>query len=231
MTARPALALPHALPSGRVVDLAAPCLDGLDWRADVARPLARIARWSGGTSGGIWSVAQHSIVGADALLDETGDPRTALAFLLHDAAEIVFGNIQCKARAALDLHVALGLRLALGPVVAEAALRDIGGGLFLGALSGFDAALTGEFHRLVGLPKALPPAMRRAVDEMDLRMADAEDRMLCPALADGHRRRDIHGAMVDAAPIRRRGPLTPWPEKKVIAAYLSRLAQWRIRAD
>ena len=57
----------HQSRTGRLVDLLAPDFSALDIREDIAVPLSRLARFGGGTAAAPWSVAQHSVTGADAL--------------------------------------------------------------------------------------------------------------------------------------------------------------------
>jgi uncharacterized protein len=63
---------------------------------DIARGLARVARWNGQTNGAhIFSVAQHSLL-VEAIagaLNPAAGARTRLAVLLHDAAEYVIGDM------------------------------------------------------------------------------------------------------------------------------------------
>lgn len=75
------------------VDLRAPKQTDVNFSL-IAQALSRIARYNGlnGDAGG-YSVAQHSIYGADALFFETGDELLAGYFLLHDAHEAYLGDI------------------------------------------------------------------------------------------------------------------------------------------
>lgn len=60
----------------------------------VARALARSPRFVTHTNGDLsYSVGQHSVVGCNAILVQKKRPDLALAFLLHDAHEYVFGDI------------------------------------------------------------------------------------------------------------------------------------------
>lgn len=81
--------------SGRRLDLLDPSPLDVEIE-DIAHGLARVARWNGQTAGDhIFSVAQHSLLveGIAHQLREAVPPRTALAILLHDAAEYVIGDI------------------------------------------------------------------------------------------------------------------------------------------
>ena len=96
--------------SGLAIDLVKPDLSAVDIVTDIAVPLSLISRFDGHASnhtGTGYSVAQHCIKGADAMLRETGgDTDAALAFLLHDAHEVFSGDITTPVVEALD-HLAI----------------------------------------------------------------------------------------------------------------------------
>lgn len=215
---------------GRLVDLLAPDFTHLDLAEDIARPLARIARFAGATMGERpWTVAQHSVVGAEALLEETGDATAALAFLVHDAHEVFLGDIPRPAACALDHYVMTGLRLTLGPIAAEAAVRQAGGSFFAVALAGFAASLDRAVHRLAGLPPELPKPLRAAVAEMDDRMLRTElSDQMAPTKGRPDQIAAAWGRIPSLAPIRRRGRLAPWRETEAADRWLTRFHQWRI---
>ena len=80
--------------SGRVVTLG----PEIDWReldiaGDMAEALARLCRYGGDVPGGVYSVAQHSVMMADAALAETGDAFLAAHCLLHDGHEWIIGDM------------------------------------------------------------------------------------------------------------------------------------------
>lgn len=64
---------------------------------DVAERLAKINRFAGGTRN-FYSVAQHSVIVAEALAD---DPKAALYGLLHDAHEAWMSDIPTRVKHAL----------------------------------------------------------------------------------------------------------------------------------
>jgi uncharacterized protein len=89
--------------SGRRLDLLDPSPFDVEIE-DIAHGLARVARWNGQTKGPYpFSVAQHSLlveaIARHSLLDMP--PKTALAVLLHDAAEYVIGDIISPFKAVL----------------------------------------------------------------------------------------------------------------------------------
>lgn len=78
-------------PDGSVRDLAAPDPAEIDFFA-MANALSKIARFNGSNPGIAYSVAQHSVMGADAIFNETGDAQLAAWFLLHDGEEYLLGD-------------------------------------------------------------------------------------------------------------------------------------------
>lgn len=80
-------------PEGRTIDLAAVTAADIDFDW-IAETLAKIPRWGGKNPGAPFSVAQHCVMGANALHRETGDVRLAAAFLLHDAHEAFIGDFE-----------------------------------------------------------------------------------------------------------------------------------------
>lgn len=225
------------LRSGRVIDLARPDLTGIDIAAEIAQPLARLARWTGHTIDADqkltgYSVAQHCVVGADALAAETGCTTHALLFLLHDAHEALIGDIPPPVVAALDEYMEQVLRVAFGETAAGDLRLRLGAGAVPTAVAGLKRRIDEEIHRLAGLPPVnmVPRAIRDAVAEMDRRMLDVERRQLLGPTR-GMRLDDVWPASVlKARPVRLHGgPLTPWPPKKAAAEWMRRFELWRIR--
>lgn len=90
-------------PDGSVRDLAAPDPMEIDFFA-MANALSKIARFNGSNPGIAYSVAQHSVMGADAIFNETGDTRMAAWFLLHDGEEYLLGDKVTPAQRLLEEH-------------------------------------------------------------------------------------------------------------------------------
>lgn len=89
---------------GEAFDLMNPKPEAVNWRT-VSIVLARIPRFGAHTAGkGIYSVAQHSIEGAHAIMRERNDRRLATIFRLHDAHEFVIGDIAKPVEMALVEH-------------------------------------------------------------------------------------------------------------------------------
>lgn len=89
--------------SGRRLDLLDPSPLDIEIE-DIARGLARVARWNGQTSGDhAFSVAEHSVV-VETLFGQlypNAAPKERMAALLHDAAEYVIGDMISPFKAAL----------------------------------------------------------------------------------------------------------------------------------
>lgn len=89
--------------SGRRLDLLDPSPLDIEIE-DIARGLARVARWNGQTSGDhAFSVAEHSVVVED-LFDQLYPKASAeerMTALLHDASEYVIGDMISPFKAAL----------------------------------------------------------------------------------------------------------------------------------
>ena len=90
-------------PDGSVRDLAAPDPAEIDFFA-MANALSKIARFNGSNPGIAYSVAQHSVMGAEAIFNETGDDRLAAFFLLHDGEEYLLGDKPTPAQRLLAAH-------------------------------------------------------------------------------------------------------------------------------
>jgi 5'-deoxynucleotidase YfbR-like HD superfamily hydrolase len=91
--------------SGRRLDLLDPSPFDIEIE-DIARGLARVARWNGQTSGDhAFSVAEHSVVVEDlfAQLNPKATQSERLTALLHDAAEYVIGDMISPFKNALGL--------------------------------------------------------------------------------------------------------------------------------
>lgn len=74
------------LANRRGINLLGPTPADIDF-AVIAEHLAKENRFNGATPGVCYSVAEHSVRGATAILEETGDRELAGYFLLHDAHE------------------------------------------------------------------------------------------------------------------------------------------------
>ncbi|MCB1501476.1 MAG: HD family hydrolase [Bauldia sp.] len=128
--------------SGRRLDLLDPSPLDVEIE-DIARGLARVARWNGQTEGPhAFSVAQHTLL-VDAIAGMTApqlDARGRLAVMLHDAPEYVIGDLISPFKALLG-----------------------------GEYRAIEARLLAAIHRRFGVPTPLPArttAMIKAADRI-----------------------------------------------------------------
>ncbi|MBS9720206.1 hypothetical protein JYU29_05830 [Tianweitania sp. BSSL-BM11] len=105
--------VPSFRPNGSVMDLANPQVEDIDF-ADIAARLSKLARFNGVPRGPAYSVAQHCVLGADALFHTTGRAELAGYFLLHDAHEAYIGDIVRPTIHAIELAAAEEIELAVG---------------------------------------------------------------------------------------------------------------------
>lgn len=151
---------------GSLMDLARPDPAEVDFAA-LAGALSRIARFSGMPAGGALSVAQHCVMGAEALLAEGEDELTAALFLLHDGHEFLIGDQvrpfqSLMASVLADRHgAAMGQALHL-------AIADI--------KAGWDEAIYTAAR--LPPPSAWTNRQRMTVHQMDQRMLHAEAQAL-----------------------------------------------------
>lgn len=136
---------------GTVMDLAAPDQASVCFH-EMAKSLSGIKRFNGR---GI-PVSQHSVMGAQAILNEGGSALTATLFLLHDGHEWALGDIVRPTEGLLALL--------LSTSAVRAAIRQ--------AKEGWDAAIYAAAGR--PMPEFWTAAQKRAVKEMDDRMCAAE---------------------------------------------------------
>jgi hypothetical protein len=158
-------------------------------------------------------VAQHCVAGADWLLKETGDKVTAAAFLLHDAHEALINDWPTPAVDALAAVARAEFAKSSGyPAdhIVKAALKTLKFNL--------DTAI----YRAAGLPWPLPPIIRGLVHKVDIRMLNAERRLLmAPA---PHPWADVIEAETPL-PVPKKA-LIPWPWERAAEEYRIRLRAW-----
>jgi len=190
--------------SGRAFPLTAFSAIDIDLYGDVAECLARVCRFGGHVPGNPYSVIQHSVVGADAALEETGDANLAAYFLLHDAHEYIIGELTTPVAnwlAGIELDI-FGSTERVRTVIAV-------------AKSKLDVAI----WRAAGLPQPGKTYWER-VKEYDIRMLATERRhLLMPPPAEWG------GGVETAKPIRLRGKLAAWPVAKAVEEFRRRLDQ------
>lgn len=210
--------VPSFRPDGTLADLAAPRPELIDF-AEIASRLARLARFTGAASSGgqgmSISVAQHSVMGAQALMAEGESRLTGALFLLHDAHEYAIGD---EASPVTTLLAATMEELSAGArLIYEAARARI--------KYRWDEAIYGAAN----LPP--PPDWNRrtqgVIKSMDMRMMAAEAEALFGPAAR-------HRLPLSSFPTPRiRGVIEPWGAMKAEAEFLElfhRLAppqRWR----
>ncbi len=127
--------------SGRRLDLLDPSPFDVEIE-DIARGLARVARWNGQTSGDhAFSVAEHSVVVEHlfSILYPRSSPAQKLTCLLHDAAEYVIGDMISPFKTALGLDY-----------------------------KAFEARLEEAIHLRYGLPPVIPAPLKKQIKTCDI---------------------------------------------------------------
>ncbi|MER8556102.1 hypothetical protein NKH37_28780 [Mesorhizobium sp. M1217] len=204
---------PIVMFDGQIADLADMQAGQIDF-AHIAGALSKTARFTGRHRGGAISVAQHCVMGADALFRESGDGVLAGYFLLHDAHEYLLGDIGRPAVLDIDLKTAEYL---------------IEKGVPAAIAHGAVAEGTKRSKRALDIPiieaAQLPPISRmplyaRQVAEMDERMCMAEARALYGAKGD------FPLVRCDLPPPRLTGTIEPWGAMKAEIAFLDRLERY-----
>lgn len=153
---------------GSLMDLANPDPAEIDFY-EMAAGLSKAARFNGRPNGPAYSVAQHSVMGADALYRETSDTFVAALFLLHDGHEYLLGDWPTPAQrlyaATLEALLPKGARGKAIPARAIEAMK---------------ASWDGAIYEAASLPPpdAWTAEWRDAVTTMDARMLAAEARAL-----------------------------------------------------
>ncbi len=127
--------------SGRRLDLLDPSPFDIEIE-DIARGLARVARWNGQTSGDhAFSVAEHSVIVEDLFfcLNPEASKEERLTALLHDAAEYVIGDMISPFKNALGLDY-----------------------------RAFENRLEEAIHIRFGLPAKMSPKLKKEIKKCDI---------------------------------------------------------------
>jgi len=127
--------------SGRRLDLLDPSPLDIEIE-DIARGLARVARWNGQTRGGhAFSVAEHSVVVEDLFsqLNPKASREQRLTALLHDAAEYVIGDMISPFKNALGIDYKT-----------------------------FEARIEDAIHIRFGLPPKMPAHLKKKIKQCDI---------------------------------------------------------------
>lgn len=203
-------------PDGTESDLVRPMPEDIDF-ADMANALSKIARFNGICPGMAYSVAQHSVMGADALFAETGDAVLAGYFVLHNGHEYRLGDWTRPAVAALIHHAREWCRAdersaLLGQFVSTAIHK---------AVDAAKATLDEAICVRAGIPTIdRMPIYRRQVKAMDNRMLRAE------GLALFGQKAAPHLPAADLPPPRLTGAIKPWGPMKAEEEFCKRLSRY-----
>lgn len=183
---------------GGTIDLSCPRADQVDFR-HMADRLARQIRFNGERNA--ISVAQHSVMGAEAIFAETKDIVSSALFVLHDGHEWVLGDL---ARPVHDL------------------LAYLAGPMFSTAWSMIKRDWDIAIYRAADLPCPGDWTMQQAksVSEMDQRMCSVEILALY-----GPNAWLAMPASSRKTPLLQEG-LTPWPPEKAAERFLSCLSRF-----
>lgn len=194
--------------SGRAFDLLQPDWRQVDFEVDIPEALARIARFTGHVRSGPYSVAQHCVIGADAVFQATRDRQAAAAFLLHDAHEAYLGDIATPIVAALRKYAELAEHREIVDPVGRAVmmLKD---------------QLDAVIYKAAGVDWRARVAHHAIVKVYDLRMLATERAHLLV------RSPQAWAPAVEAAqPLRLVGKITVWPWVKAAEEYRERLRRY-----
>lgn len=151
--------------NGGGIDLMNPRAADIDF-AVIAEHLAKEKRYNGATRGVEYSVAQHVVIGTDAILSDTSNAELAAYFILHDAPEAFLKDDTTPKKRA----VAAIAQERFG--VLSTAIMDS----FDLLTERFDAAI----HEAAGIAWPMPDAMKAGVKAYDLAMFVTEWRDLMP---------------------------------------------------
>ncbi len=206
LTTNPAVAFRT---DGTLMDLAAPSVHEIDFEA-MAAGLSKIARYNGTPPGPAFSVAQHSVMGAEALLNEGADELTAALYLLHDGHEYLFGDWTRPAQQTI------------AAVMREDSQEAAN--LFMASLSRIKAAWDHVIYLEAGLPapETWTNAQRKAVHTMDERMLTAEVAALFGPDAAKSLARPCYPKP------KTRGAITAWPAMKAEERFRKMLEHFDI---
>lgn len=157
--------------SGRAVDLVAPNAAMIDLNRDMPEALARTPRFIGHVRAGPYSVAQHCVLGAECLFQQTSRQDLAAAFLLHDGHEAYMGDIATPVAQALAA-------LAGTDAMVHKDHRGDGTAIVERAIKALKRNLDIAIHAAAGITYPLPEATREAVKRMDRAMFAIEHQQL-----------------------------------------------------
>lgn len=205
--------VPSFRPDGSVMDMLNPQPSDIVW-SEVAASLSKIARFNARYRCPAFSDAQHCVLGADAIFNETGDALAAGYFVLHDAHECILGDITRPAVAAIEHHYRASLPAALRNAMHDETPVKT-------AIDNAKAAIDRVIYKAAGLPPlASMQDLHSLVREMDDRMLRAEGIALFGEQAADH----LPAAHLP--PPKLAGIIKPWGPMKAEEAWLERLNRY-----
>lgn len=216
----------------QVFDLLRPRAADIDLLGEVPEVLARTPRFNGHVPAGPYSVAQHSVLGAKAILADPVEVRRgavtlARAFILHDVHEFAVGDIATPVVEALAFWCGSAAAVALPPESVDRPPAEIGRGILKTGLHALKSNIDRAVHEAAGLSWPLDPEIADRVKVWDLRMLASERRQLL-----GPTPKPWHPAVerAEPAPIKGRIKIQPWPEaaddfRKLLLRLFPHLAQ------
>ncbi|MEF2553221.1 HD domain-containing protein [Aurantimonas sp. A2-1-M11] len=188
--------------TGRALDFAAPVVEPEHLFTEIAHGLSLIARFAGQTAIA-YSVAQHSVLMAEACEDEIDDPLVAAYCLLHDGHEAYLGDTPSPAKAAIEAEMLTAAAEAGVPdQVVEAQIAR-----WRTLRRRIEQRLDTVIHRAAGLPP-IDDRARTIVKSYDVRALKTERRDLMARWDP----RPWHPSVEQAQPLLlRNGRIRPWP--------------------
>jgi hypothetical protein len=217
------------------MDLVTPLSADVDFGVDVAEALARIPRFTGHVRSGPYSVAQHSILGADLLYKQHKEAALAAAFLLHDAHEAYMGDIATPVGQALAEHAARAHMTHQDPAHQDHP-KVSGSAVQFFTTAGHQRlkrVLDTAIHSAAGLPFPLPKATADLVKAMDMALLQVERQQLLGPPPHPWPPHPWANAIeqVKPAPLKGRIRVWTWPEaadefRERLRFYLPQL-RWR----
>lgn len=186
--------------SGIAFDLLRPTWEMVRF-ADVAEGLAKLARFCGATPGVFYSVAQHSVIGAE-YLEKRGMRVAARYFLLHDAKEYAIGDWPTPLKRAL-VEIA-GLSRPNYAHQAQYCLAD--------TLNNLQTPIDQAIHEAAGLLYPLDGTLESTIKTVDLMLLKSERLQLMAASE-----RQWDAALDDVPPLPMSGSIRPlaWAQAQV----------------
>ncbi|MCC4299476.1 HD domain-containing protein [Aurantimonas coralicida] len=187
--------------TGRALEFAAPVVEADHLFSEVAHGLSIIARFAGQTATA-YSVAQHSVLMAEACEDEIDDPLVAAYCLLHDGHEAYLGDTPSPAKAAVEAEMLSAAAEAGVPdQIVEAQIAR-----WRTLRRRIEQRLDTVIHRAAGLPP-IDDRARTLVKSYDVRALKTERRDLMTVPP-----RPWDPAVEPAQPLAlRQGRIRPWP--------------------